>query len=330
MDMEQQKKSRWPFRILIAALVSLVIGSVLLLSQMDTMDEILDPRDNNVSELNTLTEGQKLVEINDAGCYRAYGTGFDGNVTLYDLDGYDNNEPISESKCKLDWQAMANDGQEFETLGTWIVPTKGDYILQVECDGECENETIWLTSIDSMEDGVLSSTSLLTGGLLCCLGVLLLPLSGVLLAFSQNRKKNVMVVMGPDGNLMPLTDYTPENIQTQLNQQNSETNEGLDFDIRTGEYVDTKSTNAQAQMGGQQHVAAGSMLTTEQVYALMRGDVEAGSTPQEEVVPDPFPTSPGSSVSTSRSPKPTTIQVDKPSRKIPKAENQDWQSWDED
>lgn len=195
MDMEQQKESRWPFRILIASLLSLVIGSVLLLSQMDTMDEILDPRDNNVSELNALTEGQKLVEINDAGCYRAYGAGFDGNVTLYDLDGYDNNEPISESKCKLDWQAMANDGQEFETLGTWVVPAKGDYILQVECDGECENETIWLTSIDSMEDGVLSSTSLLTGGLLCCLGVLLLPLSGVLLAFSQNRKKNVMVVM---------------------------------------------------------------------------------------------------------------------------------------
>jgi len=110
MDMEQQKKSRWPFRILIASLVSLVIGSVLLLSQMDTMDEILDPRDNNVSELNTQSEVQKLVEIDDTGCYRAYGTGFDGNVTLYDLDGYDNGEPITESKCKLDWQAMASDG----------------------------------------------------------------------------------------------------------------------------------------------------------------------------------------------------------------------------
>ena len=328
--MEQQKKSRWPFRILIAALVSLVIGGVLLLSEMDTMAEILDPRNNNVSEINTQTEVPKLVEIDDAGCYRAYGVGFNGNVTLYDLDGYDNDEPITESKCKLDYQAVASDGQEFETLGTWVITTEGDYILQVECDGECENETIWLTTIDSMEDGLLSSTSLLTGAMLCCLGILLLPLSGVLLAFSQNRKKNVMVVVGPDGNLMPLTDYTPDNIQTQINQQNSETNEGLDFDIRTGEYVGPQNSNAQAQMGGQQHVAAGSMLTTEQVYALMRGDVEAGSTPQEEVVPDPFPTSPGSSVSTSSSPKPTTIQVEKPSRKIPKAENQDWQSWDED
>lgn len=330
MDMEQQKKSRWPFRILIASLASLVLGCVLLLSQMDTLDEILDPRDNNVSELNTQNEIQKLVEIDDAGCYRAYGAGFDGNVTLYDLDGYDSGEPLTESKCKLDWQAMASDGQEFDTLGTWIVSTKGDYILQVECDGECENETIWLSSIDSMEEGVLSSTSLLTGGLLCCFGILLLPLSGVLLAFSQNRKKNVMVVMGPDGNLMPLTDYTPDNIQAQLNQQKNETTEGLDFDIRTGEYVGQRDSNTQAQMGGQQHVAAGSMLTTDQVYALMRGDVEAASTPDEEVVPDPFPTSPGSSVSTSSPPKQKPLEVEKPSRRIPKAENQDWQSWDED
>ena len=298
---------------------------------MDTMGGIFDPRNNNVSELNTQNEVPKLVEIDDTGCYRAYGTGFDGNVTLYDYDGYyDNGEPITESKCKLDYQAIASDGQEFDTLGTWIVSTKGDYILQVECDGECKNETIWLTSIDSMEEGLLSSTPLLAGGFICCLGILLLPLSGVLLAFSQNRKKNVMVVMGPDGNLMPLTDYTPDAIQAQLNQQKNETVDGLDFDIRTGEYVDPKNSSPQAQMGGQQHVAAGSMLTTEQVYALMRGDVEAGSTPDEEVVPDPFPTSPGSSVVMSSPPKQNPLQVEKPSRKIPKAENQDWQSWDED
>jgi hypothetical protein len=74
----------------------------------------------------------------------------------------------------------------------------------------------------------------------------------------------------------------------------------------------------------------GSMLTTEQVYALMRGDVEAASTPEEETVPDPFPTSPGSSIVASSPTKQTPLPVEKQSRKIPKAENQDWQSWDED
>jgi hypothetical protein len=330
--MEEQKKSRWPFRILIASLVSLVLGSVLLLSQMDTVDELLDPRNNNIAVINTETDQPTLIVVDDAGCYRAYGTGFDGNVTLSEVDGGTATikEPLKESKCKLDWEAISSDGQAFDTLGTWIIVDKGEYILEVECDGECGNETIWFTSIDSMEDGVLSSTSLLTGGLLCCLGILLLPLSGVLLAFSQNRKKNVMVVVGPDGNLMPLTDYTPDNIQTQLNQQQNETTDGLDFDIRTGEYVGQKNSSPQTQMGGQQHVAAGSMLTTEQVYALMRGDVDSASTPEEETVPDPFPTSPGSSVVASKPVKQARVEVEKPSRKIPKAENQDWQSWDED
>lgn len=329
--MEEQKKSRWPFRILIASLVSLVLGSVLLLSQMDTVDELLDPRNNNIAVINTETDPlAAAIEVDDAGCYRAYGTGFDGNVTLSELDVDLIKEPLKESKCKLDWEAMSSDGQAFDTLGTWIIVDKGEYILEVECEGDCGNETIWFTSIDSMEDGVLSSTSLLTGGLLCCLGILFLPLSGVLLAFSQNRKKNVMVVVGPDGNLMPLTDYTPDNVQAQLNQQRDDTTDGLDFDIRTGEYVSPKAPDSQVQMGGQQHVAAGSMLTTEQVYALMRGDVDSASTTEEKTVPDPFPTSPGSSVVASKPIKQARVEVEKPSRKIPKAENQDWQSWDED
>ena len=330
MNMEQQKKSRWPFRILIASLVCFVLGSVLLLTQMDTVDDILDPRNNNIAVINTETDQQTLIEIDDAGCYRAFGTGFDGNLTLAELDVSLIGDPLTESKCKLDWEAMSSDGQAFETLGTWIISDEGEYILEVECDGNCENETIWFTSIDSMEEGVLSSTSLLAGGFMCCFGILLLPLAGVLLAFSQNRKKNVMVVVGPDGNLMPLTDYTPDTIQSQLNEQRNETTEGLDFDIRTGEYVGQKDPPSQAQMGGQQHVAAGSMLTTEQVYALMRGDVDSASTPEEETVPDPFPSSPGSSVAAPKPAKQTQVEVEKPSRKIPKAENQDWQSWDED
>lgn len=330
MDMEQQKKSRWPFRIMMASLVCLVLGSVLLLTEMDTVDELLDPRNNNIAVINTETDKQTLIEIDDAGCYRAFGTGFDGNVTVFHLDDALIGDSLRESKCKLDWEAMSSDGQAFDTLGTWIISEKGEYILEIECDGDCGNETIWFTSIDSMEEGVLSSTSLLAGGFMCCFGILLLPLSGVLLAFSQNRKKNVMVVVGPDGNLMPLTDYTPDNIQSQLQEQRNETTEGLDFDIRTGEYVGQKDSTPQMQMGGQQHVAAGSMLTTEQVYALMRGDVDSASTPEEETVPDPFPTSPGSSIVTSKPAIKTQSEVEKQSRKIPKAENQDWQSWDED
>ena len=69
MNMEQQKKSRWPFRILIVSLVCFVLGSVLLLTEMDTVDDILDPRNNNIAVISTETDQQTLIEIDDAGCY---------------------------------------------------------------------------------------------------------------------------------------------------------------------------------------------------------------------------------------------------------------------
>ena len=92
--------------------------------------------------------------MND-GCYRAYGIDFEGNITLSELDGSDVKEPEKESKCKLDWNAMSADGSvEYAILGSWELE-KGDYLLRVECVGTCANETIWLTSIDEMESGLI-------------------------------------------------------------------------------------------------------------------------------------------------------------------------------
>ena len=83
-------------------------------------------------------------------------------------------------------------------------------------------------------------------------------------------------------------------------------------------------------MAGARDVQAGSMLTTEQVYALMRGDVES-ATPQEEHrehVADPFPTP--AVQQTSTTPVVERKIVNQSDRKIPVANNEDWQSWDED
>ena len=106
--------------------------------------------------------------------------------------------------------------------------------------------------------------------------------------------------------------------------------DGIGFDVRTGEYMHQGNDASQQQMDGARDVQAGSMLTTEQVYALMRGDVES-ATPQEEVqehVADPFPT-PSIRPSTTHSVVEQN-DVKQADRKIPVAKNEDWQSWDED
>ncbi len=328
--MESDKKNPWPLRILLASMACFVLGSVLFIGQMDALGDALDPQRNNVGSIDANSESQKLMAVEESGCYRAYGVDFEGNVTLAKVEGSDVKEDMAESKCKLDWGAMSADGSvQYSILGSWEL-AKGDYLMRVDCDGACANETIWLTSIDEMESGVFDSPLIIIGAGICCLGIFLLPLSGVLLAFSQNRKQNVMMVVGPDGQLMPLTDLTPEVVQNQINSMNQGATDGVGFDVRTGEYMGQGNEPSQLQMDGAQDVQAGSMLTTEQVYALMRGDVES-ATPQQEMqeqVADPFPT-PAIQPSTTRS-FTEQREVKHVDRKIPVAQNEDWQSWDED
>ena len=327
--MESGKKNPWPLRMLIASMVCFVLGSIIVLGQMNTFGDALDPARNNVGSIDVDSETQKLMAIDESGCYRAYGVNFEGNVTLSELEGSDVKDTVEESKCKLDWGAMSADGSvEYSVLGSWEL-SEGDFLLRIECDDGCTNETVWLTSIDKMENDLVSSPLVIIGGSFCCLGIFLLPLSGVLLAFSQNRKQNVMMVVGPDGKLMPLTDLTPDVIQEQLNTINQGATEGVGFDVRTGEYMSQQNNPAPQQMDGSTDVQSGSMLTTEQVYALMRGDVDS-ATPneQEQQVADPFPAP--AMRSTPAPSKIEVIQKAEVDRKIPVAKNQDWQSWDED
>ncbi len=329
MSMESGKKNPWPLRILIASMVCFVIGSITIIGQMDTFGDALDPQRNNIGSIDAGSEDQKLMNVEESGCYRAYGVNFEGTVTLSEVNGSDVQDEVEESKCKLDWGAMSADGSvEYTVLGSWEL-VEGDHLMRIDCESGCANETVWLTSIDTMEGDILNSPMVYVGGSLCCLGIFLLPLAGVLQAFSQNRKQNLMMVVGPDGQLMPLTDLTPEIVQDQINNMNQGATEGVGFDVRTGEYK-KPDNDLQQQMDGARDVQAGSMLTTEQVYALMRGDVES-ATPQEEQreqVADPFPTPAIRQTST-----PSTVErktEKQPDRKIPIANNEDWQSWDED
>ena len=291
MSMESGKKNPWPLRILIASMVCFVIGSITIIGQMDTLGDALDPQRNNIGSLDAGSEDQKLMNVEESGCYRAYGVEFEGTVTLSEVNGSDVEDEVEESKCKLDWGAMSADGSvEYTILGSWEL-TQGDYLMQIDCEGACANETVWLTSIDAMEGDIMN----LANGVRRRISVLSrhLPftIAGVLQAFSQNRKQNLMMVVGPDGQVMPLTDLTPDVVQEQINKMNQGATDGVDFDVRTGEYMNSDNSISSQQMDGARDVQAGSMLTTEQVYALMRGDVES-ATPQEEQrehVADPFP-----------------------------------------
>ena len=57
--MESDKKNPWPLRILLASMACFVLGSVLVIGQMDALGDALDPQRNNVGSIDANSESQK-------------------------------------------------------------------------------------------------------------------------------------------------------------------------------------------------------------------------------------------------------------------------------
>ena len=93
----------------------------------------------------------------------------------------------------------------------------------------------------------------------------------------------------------------------------------LPFDPVTGAYRESEGGAPGAD------VAPNGMLTTEQVYALMRGDIEGALPPEarQDGPRDPF-------VATSRRVAPTPAARSEPEKSTPvEPAGKDWESWDD-
>ena len=303
--MQQQASSRWPRRLLVVALLITLLGSLLVVTSLYTgeFDSIYDPRLNNETEF----QGADTHVVNvSSGCYRA--VSINGNsdfeITMTKLDGSARVGGALENKnCSPDVQVMATDKTDFKTVASWQITESAEYALDVECSAstDCQEQVGWLISVDKLEYGIFESKSLMASGLMCTLGLLLLPLSAILMAATKSKGKSKMMIVQADGSLTPVTNLNPAMIQ-QINN-----GEGLQQDVTNevaGPFADSPPTlgNDQAVSGpfadsgigqqdgsfvdGREDVQSGILMTTDQVYALMRGDVEGAG----ELVQDPFVT----------------------------------------
>jgi hypothetical protein len=301
--MQQQASSRWPQRLLVVALAITLLGSLLLAMNSEELDSIFDPRSNNEVEF----QGADTHVVNiSSGCYRAISINgnSDFEITMTKLDGSARVGGALENKnCLMDFQAMASDSTDFKTVASWQINGSAEYALDIECSAstDCQEQVGWLISVDDMQYGMFESKGLLTGGLMCVLGILLLPLSVILMAATKSKGKSKMMIVQADGTLTPVTNLNPAMIQ-RIN--NGEELQQVVANEVTGPFADSPPSlgNSQSVSGpfadsgiGQQDgsfvdgsgdVQSGIMMTTDQVYALMRGDVEGAG----ELVQDPFVT----------------------------------------
>jgi len=269
---EPAKRSPWGFRLALTGAILLLLGAVMMSSQSSAINAAMDPREQHHDEPYMGSGTHALGELNGS-CYRFYQLGDDPvmSVELYRVEGSSlAGEALEEASCKLDWQVLAADGTEFIEVASWELNETGEYALVAECEEDCSETSGWLVPVDDIQSDLLSSTWLILGGAMCCLGVLTTPVALIVYFASKPSQTPRVMMVGPEGQLIPVTDINPDHptLFTQDEQTPPQPSVAPPF-------ADTAERQPSQQfVDGVQDVAAGSLLTTEQVYALMRGDVE--------------------------------------------------------
>ncbi|MDA7740824.1 hypothetical protein N8930_03525 [Euryarchaeota archaeon] len=344
--MAQSTRNPWPMRLAIAGAVLLILGAFLLNSQGDAIDEAYDPR---VMAVATATgAGSEVVNLEE-GCYYAVTLEGENNVdlNLTRIEGSARVADAEENKiCASDWFPMSADATAFIITSGWDIEQEGEYALDVTCqeDVDCANESVYLVHTNPYQFAILTSPGMLFGMASCCLGLTVLPLAGVILWLARmNQSKGSVIMMNPDGTMTQATELTPEMMAAFAKGENP-----LQPKVEAP-FADTGIGQTEEFIDGKQSVMGGSLLTTEQVYALMRGDVEEAT----QQVSDPFADRPSpsstnpvtpkkdpntktitswdegsdSSVATGATnrPKIKPLQREKPNEPSDK----DWKSWDE-
>ena len=311
---EPAAASPWPLRIVVLGGVMLLSSFILFGSMGGTLNEAFDPRTTHVAEV---SGGEGVLADLRPVCHALYITAdHEANATLMRSDGWNNNagSALETSECRSEWEPMTVDrGVVFVRVAAWEVAEDGQHLLQLEANEDVE---AWLVDVPAMEQGMLSSPWILAAFGLCTFGVLVLPV-GLTLLFSERRRrgKGVMVV-GANGQLQPMTPGGAETFGIPTQQVREQ---DLPFDPITGAYREPEGAAPEGD------VAPNGMLTTEQVYALMRGDIEGALPPEarQEGPRDPF-------VATSRRVAPTPAERREPEAPAPKEpSSKDWESWDD-
>ena len=343
--MVEATRNPWPLRLAIAGAAMLVLGAFLLASQGPAVDEIWDAR--NVATLETTGEASGVASLEE-GCYYAVTIKGANNVEV-NLTKIEGSARVSESLenkiCASDWAPMSSDDTAFIITDGWKVIEEAEYALDTTCivDTDCSNDTVYLVHTNPLQYAAFESPGLLLGFATCCMGLLVLPLAGVVLWLSRSKQAATSVVMmNPDGTMSQAQEITPEMMAAFARGENP-----LQPKV-DAPFADTGLGETETFVDGKQSVMSGDLLTTEQVYALMRGDVEeagknvadpfADSAPNpKQVVPIKDPNT--QTIASWDAGAPDTGQISEntsrpyvqPVKKVEQKpeQNNDWKAWDE-
>jgi len=264
------QRSPWARGLAIAGVLFLVLGAIIVNSQNKAIDSNFDPREISIAQIEV--ENSVIFDVEKDECYMAIVKDgeSDMDVTLTPIIGSDAaNEELAPKSCFSDWIPMASDGVAFEIHEQWIATENGEMLALSSCSGEeCQGQTVWLAHIEEWQElKLFESGGLIFGFGICCLGFLFLPIAGIL-AYSarSNAIHGPVRIVGRNGELLQ-SFKNQEEMMAAMEDQNSPLHQNA-----SNETLPEEPEHDDGFVDGSKDVMQGTLMTTEQVYAFMRGD----------------------------------------------------------
>ena len=280
------RRAPWAKRFAIAGALFLVFGAILINSQNQAIDSMYDPR--TISTVEIQEDVPTNFEVVDKGCYMAITkqSAPSIEVTLTPIIGSDDaSESLTPTSCFSDWSPMATDGTSFVIHEQWVTEENGEMIASTTClQEECDDYTVWIVHVeDTWMFEVLEFRGLVFGLGICCLGLIFLPLAGLIAYSARNSALHGTIkVLDNDGILLQSYE-SQEELMAALKNTNSPLYQSSGANTPPGD-----EEQEDGFVDGSKDVMQGTMMTTEQVYGFMRGEVPE----TVHQVDDPFPDSP--------------------------------------
>ena len=252
-------------------------------------DEMSNLSDPRLSAEHAVILGETGAVTLDAGCWvlEVEDAPDEVIIELKKVEGASATEIIEEG-CRHDYEAQTGDGSTFTDVGSWSIDEKKEVqVSPAEDCVDCDGITVYMTNDATYFSSFISNPTLMVMLGSCGLGFLLIPLGWMLMMINRGQAAKTHLIT----NQHIIDAMTPE---------------GEEQPIQT---------------------ASPDILTTDQIYRLMKG--EDPTTLVEREPPSPFSNAdtrvkPTSSSSTGGS---TNIASEFTPEKLP--EDNSWKKWDE-
>ena len=277
MQEKPVESNPWPKRLLIAGGIMLLIGTLVVFSNSNNLLDSSSPLTNNIH--NQVGTSSFTIEVDETNCYKLVSIYDDPVVSATVNDPLTDSGEISADNCLPDFRPQDNE-HAYVVIDAWQLEN-GTYEVNIQCqEDDCSTTSIYMINANLIAQSYFSLPTII-GCTMCSLAAFIIPLSGILISIENRNKKVVM--LNTDGSQMQFQSIDEMNrmILEGRFQQTEGNNQQVSQSTVPDPFAPEQPPNPQQQVSadddtenGYNQVRSGQLLTTNQIYALMQGDLE--------------------------------------------------------